>query len=195
MERIGIALDASTEKLFDELKGPAVSGPYQWKDQLRKLREAVGIFGKGNVSTHLIAGLGETEKEIVSTIQKCIDMGVLPALFAFTPIRGTRLQNNPQPPLETYRRIQLARYLIVNGFARYEAMRFGVDGRTINFAVEKSTLRMVVETGMPFFTTGCPGCNRPFYNEKPSGPIFNYPRQLSSEEIASIIKQLRVFVE
>lgn len=26
-----------------------------------------------------------------------------------------------------------------------------------------------------FLTSGCPGCNRPFYNERPGGPIYNYP--------------------
>jgi biotin synthase len=24
-------------------------------------------------------------------------------------------------------------------------------------------------------TSGCPNCNRPYYNETPSGPILNYP--------------------
>ena len=115
MDRIGIALDAATEKLFSEVKGSAAGGPYNWEDQFKLLREAVEVFGKENVSTHLIVGLGETEKEAVSIIQRCVDMGVLPALFAFTPIRGTTLESKPQPPVESYRRIQLARYLIVNG--------------------------------------------------------------------------------
>ena len=52
------------------------------------LSEALEVFGKGNVSTHIIVGLGETEKEAAQVIQRCVDMGVLPALFAFTPIRG-----------------------------------------------------------------------------------------------------------
>lgn len=189
VERIGIALDASTEKLFNEVKGQAVSGPYRWEDQFGKLREAISIFGKGNVTTHLIAGLGETEKEMVSTIQKCFDLGVLPALFAFTPIRGTRLANNPQPQLGTYRRIQLARYLIVNRIARCETMRFDADGRTIDFAIRKTLLRMVIATGIPFLTSGCPNCNRPFYNEKPGGSIYNYPRWINSKEKGLIMEQ------
>ena len=190
VNRIGIALDAATEKLFSKVKGSMAGGPYNWKDEFRLLRIAVKIFGKGNVSTHLIVGLGETEKEIANIIQKCADRGVLPALFAFTPIRGTTLENNPQPPVESYRRIQLARYLIVNGIARYEDMRFNIDGRTTAFGVEKETLRRIVETGEPFQTSGCPDCNRPFYNEKPSGPIYNYPRSIRPEEKAAIEKQL-----
>jgi biotin synthase-related radical SAM superfamily protein len=190
VDRIGIALDAATEKLFDEVKGSVAGGPYHWESQLRQLREAVEIFGKGNVSTHLIVGLGETEKEAVGIIQQCVDMHVLPALFAFTPIRGTALENKLQPQIESYRRVQLARYLIVDGSARYENMRFDVDGRIVDFSVKKEALKRVVETGQPFLTSGCPDCNRPFYNEKPSGPLYNYPRSIRLEETAAIRRQL-----
>jgi biotin synthase-related radical SAM superfamily protein len=192
VDRIGIAVDAATEKLFNEVKGEVAGGPYNWEDQFRQLQEAVEIFGKGSVSTHLIVGLGETEKEVVRIIQECVDMSVLPALFAFTPIRGTALEDNPQPLVESYRRVQLARYLIVNATARYESMRFDGDGRTTDFSVEKETLKRIVETGKPFLTSGCPDCNRPFYNEKPSGPIYNYPRNIRPEEIVAIKQQLRL---
>ena len=190
VDRIGIALDAATEKLFDEVKGSVAGGPYQWESQFRQLREAVEVFGKGNVSTHLIVGLGETEKEAVGIIQQCVDMHVLPALFAFTPIRGTALENKRQPQIESYRRVQLARYLIVDGTARYENMRFDVDGRIVDFSVKKEALKRVVESGQPFLTSGCPDCNRPFYNEKPSGPLYNYPRSIRLEETAAIRRQL-----
>jgi biotin synthase-related radical SAM superfamily protein len=189
-DRIGIPLDATTEKLFDEVKGAAAGGPYNWKNQFKQLRKAVEIFGKGNVSTHLIVGLGETEREAVGIIQECVDMGVLPALFAFTPIDGTALENKPQPLIESYRRIQLARYLIVNGTTRYESMRFDVGGRTTDVSIEKEALKRIVEKGKPFLTSGCPNCNRPFYNEKPSGPIYNFPRAVRPEEIVAIEKQL-----
>jgi len=190
VDRIGIALDAATEKLFDEVKGSVAGGPYQWKSQLRQLQEAIEVFGKGNVSTHLIIGLGETEKEAISIIQKCVDMHVLPALFAFTPIRGTALENKLQPQIESYRRVQLARYLLVNDATRYENMRFDVHGRIVDFSVKKKTLKRVVEIGQPFLTSGCPDCNRPFYNEKPSGPLYNYPRSIRPEETATIMQQL-----
>jgi biotin synthase-related radical SAM superfamily protein len=191
--RIGIALDAATEKLFAKIKGSVAGGPYNWQNQFKQLREAVEIFGKGNVSTHLIVGLGETEKEAVRITQECVDMSVLPALFAFTPIHGTALENNPQPQVASYRRVQLARYLIVNGTARYEDMCFDVDGRATDFSLERETLKRIVETGKPFLTSGCPDCNRPFYNEKPSGPIYNYPRSMRPEEITTIKRQLLKF--
>jgi biotin synthase len=191
-DRIGIAIDAATEKLFTEVKGSAANGPYTWTTQLQLLQDAVEIFGKGNVSTHLIVGLGETEKEAVYAIQECVDMSVLPALFAFTPVRGTAMEKQVQPQVDSYRRVQLARYLIVNGIACYDDFCFDAKGRITGFGVEKKLLEQITNTGMPFVTSGCPHCNRPFYNEKPSGPIYNYPRSINADEIAEIKKQLRL---
>jgi biotin synthase len=189
-ERIGIPLDAATQELFDKIKGPAAGGPYSWKKQFKLLSDAVNIFGKGKISTHLIVGLGETEKEMVEIIQRCVDMGVLPALFAFTPIAGTALGNNAQPPIQKYRRIQIARHLIVHGIAGYEDMRFDEEGCISDFSVDEQTLLQIIQMGEPFPTSGCPNCNRPYYNEKPSGPIYNYPRKISQKELSEIEKQL-----
>lgn len=190
VERIGIAIDAVTEELFNEVKGERAHGPYSWENQFRQLSEAVKIFGKGKVSTHLIIGLGETENDAVSLIQRCVDMDVSPALFAFTPVRGTALETRTQPLIESYRKIQLARYLIVKGYGRSENMCFSDAGCLTDYGIEKESLISIVETGKPFLTSGCLNCNRPFYNEKPSGPMYNYPKNIRQEEIAEIKQQL-----
>jgi biotin synthase len=119
-------------------------------------------------------------------------MGVLLALFAFTPVRGTLLEKRVPPSVGSYRQVQLARYLIVNGFSSYADFLFDGDGRILDFGVESSVLLELVRSGVPFLTSGCPDCNRPFYNEKPSGPIYNYPRSLSADERAEIIRQLKL---
>ncbi|MCW3993724.1 MAG: radical SAM protein [Candidatus Bathyarchaeota archaeon] len=190
VERIGIPLDAATEELFSKVKGRSIGGPYVWEEQFKLLSEAVEVFRKGKVSTHLIVGLGETEREMVETIQRCVDMGVLPALFAFTPIPGTALENNPQPPIPTYRRVQLARHLIFHGIARYEDVRFDGKDRISDFGVDEEVLISIAQMGEPFLTSGCPNCNRPYYNEKPSGPIYNYPRPLTKKETGQILQEL-----
>jgi biotin synthase len=189
-ERIGIPLDVATEELFDKVKGLSAGGPYSWEKQFKLLSEAVDTFGKGKVSTHLIVGLGETEREMVEIIQRCVDMGVLPALFAFTPIAGTALERVPQPPIQKYRRIQIARHLIAHGIARCEDMRFDEEGCISDFSVDKQTLLQIIQMGEPFLTSGCPNCNRPYYNEKPSGPIYNYPRKIGQKELSEIESQL-----
>jgi biotin synthase-related radical SAM superfamily protein len=190
VERIGIPLDAATEELFDKVKGSSAGGPYSWKKQFELLDQAVKIFGRGGVSTHLIVGLGETEREMVKLVQRCVDMGVLPALFAFTPISGTALERSPQPPVREYRRIQIARHLIVHGMRRCESMRFDGEGCLSDFGVDMQTLFKVIRTGEPFLTSGCPDCNRPYYNEKPSGPMYNYPRGLTGEEFSLVLHEL-----
>jgi biotin synthase len=189
-ERIGIPLDAAREDLFRSVKGRSVGGPYVWKEQFKLLNEATEVFGKGKVSTHLIVGLGETEKDLLEVVQKCVDMSVLPALFAFTPIAGTALHDKAQPSIEQYRRMQLARYLIVNGSSRFETMKFDEQGQLVDFGVELQALLDVVKTGSPFITSGCADCNRPYYNEKPSGPLYNYPRKLTREELSETLRQL-----
>lgn len=190
-ERIGIPLDAATEALFDRIKGSSEGGPYEWGRQFRLLAEAVKIFGRGRVSTHVIAGLGETEREMATVIQRCWDMGVLPGLFAFTPIAGTAMENTGQPSVQSYRRMQVARHLIVQEIARCEDMRFNEEGHLTDFGIKEEELMSIIRTGRPFLTSGCPSCNRPYYNEKPSGPMYNYPRDLTPEELADAQEHLR----
>jgi biotin synthase-related radical SAM superfamily protein len=189
-ERIGIPLDAAKKEVFDRTKGFGAKGPYDWRKQWQLLKHAKKIFGEGKVSTHLIVGLGETDKEMLRTIQKCVDLAIFPALFAFTPIPGTTLGNETQPQIKRYRRIQTARHLILHRIVRCEDMSFDEDGFITDFGVDKETLTKIIQTGEPFLTSGCPGCNRPFYNEKPSGPIYNFPRELTSEELSTAKKQL-----
>ena len=192
VERMCVPLDAATEELFDRVKGRFADGPYVWEKQRMALRDAVRIFGKNAVSTHLIVGLGEREEEIVRTIQWCVNLGVYPSLFAFTPIPGTALEKRPQPSISLYRRIQVAHYLITNGETRFEEMLFTEDGTLRDFGVPKERLWKAIRSGKPFLTSGCPGCNRPYYNERPGGPLYNYPRQPLPEEIVEIEKQIQI---
>ena len=189
VQRIGIPLDAATEDIFEHIKGQQVGGPYRWKSQFQMLKEALCVFGEGKVSTHLIVGLGETDREMVKMIQECIDTGVLPALFAFTPVRGTRMQNMKPPSIRKYRRIQIARFLIQSRAAKFEDMRFA-RGQLTDFGIRGSVLRRIIGDGEPFRTSGCPDCNRPYYNESPTGPLYNYPSKPKPVEVLEIEKQI-----
>lgn len=188
VERASIALDAATPEVFDHVKGNGAGGPYTWRGHVRALDDVHTIIGE-RVSTHLIVGLGESELEMVQTIQFLHDRGTTVGLFAFTPIAGTSLADRPRPDVVSYRRIQLARHFIVNGLSRAERMRFD-DGQISHFGVAGDVLRKTINSGEPFRTSGCPGCNRPFYNESPRGPIYNYPRKPTPGEITAIREQL-----
>ena len=190
VNRISIVLDAATEEIFDNVKGQHIGGPYKWEKQREALKDAVKVFGEGSVSTHLIVGLGETEKDLCEVIQWCVDSGVYPGLFAFTPIPGTAFENNPPPILSSYRRVQVAHYLLTHKKTRLENIEFDNSGCVKNFGISKEQLLDIIDFGEPFLTSGCPGCNRPYYNERPGGPLYNYPRQLRSEEILAAKKML-----
>ncbi|MCW4028977.1 MAG: radical SAM protein [Candidatus Bathyarchaeota archaeon] len=190
VDRLGIALDAATEAIFDRVKGKDIGGNYSWSEQFRLMAEALQVFGRGNVSTHVIVGLGETEQQAVEVLDRCLRLGVLPGLFAFTPVRGTALEASLPPRLDTYRRVQVARYLLVNKKAKLADMRFDTEGKIIGFGVPLEVLDALIESGAPFRTSGCPDCNRPYYNEKPSGPIYNYPTKLTQKEVETAKKEL-----
>jgi radical SAM protein (TIGR04043 family) len=58
---------------------------------------AVAVFGRGNVSTYLIVGLGDSQKTLIDTAERLIGMGVYPFLVPFVPLRGTPMQSHPPP--------------------------------------------------------------------------------------------------
>lgn len=184
VERFSIPLDASTPWIFDLVKGYLVEGPYRWDIHIDALERARDIFD-GRVTTHLIVGLGEEDLDVVRRVQFLHERGITVALFAFTPVQGSPLASYPRPSIRRYRRIQLARYLIVEDMSELKEMEFE-DGCLRDFGVPQEEMEVVVNSGEPFKTSGCPACNRPFYNESPSGPLYNFPDIPSEEDLREI---------
>ena len=191
----GIAVDAVTPELFDRHRRHAVGGPHRWEHFWQCVEAAVEVFGRDKVGVHLIVGLGETEQQIIETIQRACDLGAQTHLFSFFPEEGTPLSNRPQPSYGQYRRVQLARFIINDGYGGVENMSFNDAGQVVDFGVEH--LDEIIEQGVAFMTSGCPGadgmvaCNRPFGNERPSSPFRNYPFPPDIEDIALICLQLQ----
>ncbi len=183
VDRLCIPLDAANEQLFRKVKGDLADGPYSWKSHLDSLRRAVGIFGMGKVTTHLIVGLGETDQDLLSILQSSTDLGILTSLFAFSPIRGTSKENDSRPSLTRYRILQLVNYLISKRIATIRDFQFNNKGEIITSVLSLLDIEKYMQGGQPFQTYGCDGCNRPYYNEPVSGPIYNYPRKLTLEEL------------
>ncbi|MGB5912953.1 MAG: radical SAM protein [Promethearchaeia archaeon] len=194
VERIGIALDGSTEEIFEKVKGKGVNGPYNWNLHLQSLNDALEIFSVDFVTTHLIIGLGETPQQVLELIERLHNLKIKVSLFAFTPIKGTILQSNSKPDIIMYRKIQLGRYLIINENKELKDFTFNLTGDIIKFNLNKSELKNIIENSNTFMTTGCPGCNRPYYTSKPSGPIYNYPRNLNKTEQEDIYQSLLKYI-
>lgn len=182
-ERVCIALDAATPELYDQVKNG------QWASKWNLLLECA-LALPGLVTTHLIVGLGESEEDMVSRMASCIDKGIRIGLFAFTPIRGTPWGHLNAPTIAHYRRIQIAHHLLRNG---YKQDSIGYQGGIISeYNVPKVELLGILKDGQAFRTSGCDDCNRPYYNERPGGLMYNYSRRLTSLEVTKAIEECEI---
>lgn len=186
VDRVSIPLDCANSDVFRSVKGLGVSGPYSWRAHWKGLKEALLVFGRGRVSTHLIVGLGETDRDLAKVFQQLTDLGIFPGLFAFTPVQGTRLEGSSRVPIARYRRVQLLHFLITRGMTRYMNLVFTDKGELVDLGLPRQVLAEAIRSGLPFRTSGCPGCNRPFYTESPRGPFYNFPCPPREKEIDQI---------
>jgi len=181
VEIIGLGLDCPSERVYRQVKGAG------WKHMVSLIEEACQRH-PGHIRVHLMVGLGETEEELCRCMQQIYDWGGMVSLFAFTPVRGTPLEKHPQPPLDVYRRMQAARYLIDRGLARAEQFSFDEQGWLRDLG--RPDALALLSDGQAFRTSGCPQCNRPFYNERPGRTMYNYPRPLTVEEAARAVGEM-----
>lgn len=61
---------------------------------------AVKVFGRGQVSTYLLAGLGDSLDTLLNISDRLIQTGVYPFVVPFVPISGTPLENHSAPKSE-----------------------------------------------------------------------------------------------
>ncbi len=187
-DKIGVAIDLATQRLFDKYRGKGVSGPHKWERYWETLNICLEIFGHLNVGAHLMVGMGETEHEMIFIMDRLWTMGIPSHLFSFFAEKGSKLAERPQPAWPKYLRVQLARYLIEEGLSSYRDIDFDNQGHIVDFAVDLDRLEELITIGRPFMTTGCVGadgtvaCNRPFGNCLPGIQQWNYPYQPNKEE-------------
>ncbi len=67
---------------------------------MQAFRDAVAVFGRGQVSTYILAGLGDSRETILETCTELLELGVYPFVVPFVPIRGTPLEDHPPPDSE-----------------------------------------------------------------------------------------------
>ena len=195
-DKVGVALDLATPGLFDRYRGKGVSGPHRWEKYWQFMKDSLAVFGPHNVGAHLMVGMGETEKDMVTLMDQLWQMGVDNHLFSFFAEEDSSLGNMPQPPWPTYLRIQLARHLIENELSTSDQMEFNEKGSIVDFGVDPELLEAAIQSGIPFMTTGClddngeVACNRPFGNCLPDVQQWNYPYRPNREEINLILTNI-----
>lgn len=197
-DKIGVAIDLATPDLFDRYRGNGVKGPHSWESYLERLAQAIEIFGVRNAGAHFVTGMGETEQQMVESIQMVQDMGGWTHLFSFYPEQGSSMSDHPMPAMDHYRRIQLARYILDQKLSRAERFVYDENKKIVDFGLTSQQLTQVINSGQPFRTSGCEGydgqvaCNRPFANSRPGPEMRNYPFEPDKADIRLIRKQLNI---
>jgi biotin synthase len=192
-----VALDAATPEIFDRTRGKGVSSPHSWAKYWEILEDARDIFGPEKFGAHIIVGMGETEFDTLQLVQRLVDSGGHSHMFCFFPEKGSLMDHLPATPRDQWRRVQLARYLIDYRGVRVDHMRFDEMGRVVDFGLAKSELDAIVDNGIAFRTSGCPGkfqedisaCDRP-YGDSPPSNIASYPFAPAPADIRKIRNQL-----
>lgn len=192
-----VALDAANPELFDRTRGSGVQSPHSWEKYWDVLEAAADIFGPEKFGAHLIVGMGESEHDVLSQVQRLRDMGGHSHMFAFFPEKGSLMDHLPATPRPQWRRVQLARYLIDYRDIRIDDMKFDEDGRLVDFGLPDDDLDAVIDEGTAFRTSGCPGkeaddvsaCDRPFGDSPPSD-IASFPFKLNKQDVSKVRRQL-----
>lgn len=183
VEKIGIAIDAANKELYEKIKGT------NFDKKIEFIKEA-GLIYPNRISTHIIVGLGESHKDIYDLYKTLKGYNITISLFAFTPVKGTKMEDVRQPSIESYRRVQLMTYMMDKGY-NGDYFKFGLDGYLEEIEMDEY-IKMDILKGKPFEIKGCKNCNRPYYNERPGHTIYNYSRKLSKEEIKLAIKEINL---
>jgi len=194
-----VALDAATPEVFDRTRGKGVQSPHKWSKYWEIMLDAREIFGPQKFGAHIIVGMGETESEVLHLVQELVDLGGHSHMFCFFPEEGSLMDHLPATPRDQWRRVQLARYLIDYRDVRVEQMRFNELGQVEHYGIPDSDLSDIIEQGVAFRTSGCPGkfqddvsaCDRP-YGDSPPSNIASYPFQPEKKDIRKIRKQLDI---
>ncbi len=194
-----VALDAATPAIFERTRGKGVQSPHKWSKYWDILHAAREVFGAQKFGAHIIIGMGETEREALELVQQLVDLGGHSHMFCFFPEQGSLMDHLPPTPRDQWRRVQLARYLIDYASVRLEQMRFDALGRVVDFGLPGEELERIIDAGVAFRTSGCPGkfrddisaCDRP-YGDSPPRDIASYPFAPNRADLRRIRRQLRI---
>jgi len=85
VDTVGIHIESFDPKVLNSVC-PVKSNV---KDYLKAWKNAVKLFGEGQVSTFIIAGLGEKDESVLLGAEKAARIGVVPYLLPLRPIAGT----------------------------------------------------------------------------------------------------------
>lgn len=95
VDALGMHLEVVTPELRERIMPGKAQVPIS--KYMASFKAAVEVFGRGQVSTYILAGLGDTREAILDICEKLVATGVYPFVVPFVPISGTPLESHPAP--------------------------------------------------------------------------------------------------
>jgi radical SAM protein (TIGR04043 family) len=95
IDTLGMHLEAVTERVRRAIMPGKAEVPLA--TYYSAFDRAVRVFGRGQVSTYILAGLGDSADEIVDACRDLVALGIYPFVVPFVPIAGTPLEGHPPP--------------------------------------------------------------------------------------------------
>jgi radical SAM protein (TIGR04043 family) len=95
IDALGMHLEAVTPAVRSRIMPGKASVPLD--RYFDAFAASVPVFGRGQVSSYIIAGLGDSAPEILAVSERLIGLGVYPFVVPFVPISGTPMESHPAP--------------------------------------------------------------------------------------------------
>jgi radical SAM protein (TIGR04043 family) len=95
VDSLGMHLEVVTPEVRDRIMPGKAKVPLE--KYFDSFEAAVAVFGRGQVSTYILAGLGDTAEAILDVSRRLVRIGVYPFVVPFVPISGTPLESWPAP--------------------------------------------------------------------------------------------------
>lgn len=98
VDSLGMHLEAADPAVRSQIMPGKARVPLSY--YFEAFAAAVKVFGRGQVSTYMLAGLGDSKEMLLSTSARLIELGVYPFVVPFVPIVGTPLAHQSSPSSE-----------------------------------------------------------------------------------------------
>lgn len=95
VDSLGMHLEAVTPEVRRKVMPGKAEVPIA--RYLSAFEAAVPVFGRGQVSTYILAGLGDTREAILAMCEDLVGLGVYPFVVPLVPISGTPLESAATP--------------------------------------------------------------------------------------------------
>jgi radical SAM protein (TIGR04043 family) len=95
IDALGMHLEAVTQEVRERIMPGKAQVPLS--RYFSAFEAAVPVFGRGQVSTYILAGLGDSKDAIIDMCERLVAIGVYPFVVPFVPISGTPLESHPAP--------------------------------------------------------------------------------------------------